>query len=224
MGVEGVLLPCVCAPSFPAAHGAQPHVFRTLQSRQAAFQANECVAAASTRRADNAALTTTSLPRCLFPFTFANVHDGHEKDVGFEARRRLQVRHGVGKRGAQRGKVAERDDMAVRQHSLAAGGGGGHENTSEKAFQISGEGARGGRKKKEEEQATASGARCGGSKLIAGTVFAAQSFATWPTAAAAAQPDATGGSGRGIPTIPVLFEPERGGRCCRGHKCQNEVP
>ena len=91
--------------------------------------------------------------------------------------------------------------------------GGGHENTSEKAFRISGGGARGGRKKKEEEQATASGARCGGSKLIAGTVFAAQSFATWPTAAAAAQPDATGGSGRGIPTIPVLFEPKRGGRC-----------
>ena len=73
------------------------------------------------------------------------------------------------------------------------------------------------RKKEEEEQATASGARCGGSKLIAGTVFAAQSFATWPTAAAAAQPDATGGSGRGIPTVPVLFEPKRGGRCYRGH-------
>ncbi len=36
-------------------------------------------------------------------------------------------------------------------------GGGGHENTSEKAFQISGEGAREGRKKEEEEQATASG-------------------------------------------------------------------
>ena len=39
-----------------------------------------------------------------------------------------------------------------------------------------------------------------------------------------AQPDATGGSGRGIPTIPVSFEPKRGGRCCRGHTCQNEVP
>ena len=84
--------------------------------------------------------------------------------------------------------------------------------------------ARGGRKKKEEEQATASGARCGGSKLIAGTVFAAQSFATLATAAAAAQPDATGGSGRGIPTVPVLFEPKRGGRCCRGHNVKTRSP
>ena len=94
------------------------------------------MAAASTRRADNAALTTTSLPRCLFPFTFANVHDGHHKDVGFEARGRLQVRHGVGKRGAQRGKVAERDDMAVRQHSLAAGGGGDMKIQVKKRFRF----------------------------------------------------------------------------------------
>ena len=51
-----------------------------------------------------------------------------------------------------------------------------------------------------------------------GTVCAAKKHCNMAkNAAAAAQPDATGGSGRSIPTIAALFEPKRGGRCCRGH-------
>jgi hypothetical protein len=57
--------------------------------------------------------------------------------------------------------------------------------------------------------------RYGGSKLIAVTVLCStHSSASQHGLAVLAQPDATGGNGRGIPTIPALFEPKRGGRCC----------